>query len=105
MSVFSIIPKQARLLAVRSWPGNEDSIENLFGDKVRKSNAHYDWDILSEEGVRVEPVFRGDWIVLDLNNGIRRFTHAQFEKEFTVMENVFDLQFPQDHDDPNEEQK
>lgn len=103
MSVFSVIPKQSRLLAVRSWPGNEEDIENIFGDKVRKSQAHYDWDIIGPSGNRESPVFRGDWIVLDSQNGIKKYTNAEFEKEFTIMENVFHLQFPQDHEKHEEQ--
>lgn len=103
VSVFTVIPKQARLLAVRSWPGNEDDIENIFGDRVRKSPAHYDYDILGPSGSREAPVFRGDWIVLDADNNIKRYTHVQFEKEFTIMENVFHVQYPQDHTLPEEQ--
>lgn len=105
MSVFSVIPKQSRLIAVRSWPGNEDDIENIFGDKVRKSQAHYDWDILGPSGNRVAPVFRGDWIVLDAENNIKRYTNAQFENEFTIMENVFNIQPPAEDPTQYEEQE
>lgn len=105
MSVFSIIPKQARLLAVRSWPGNEEDIENIFGDKVRKSQAHYDWDIVGPSGSREGAIFRGDWIVLDSENKLRKYTNAEFEKEFIIMENVFHVDYPEDMKTQPQEEK
>lgn len=97
MSAFTVIPKgKGRYLAVRSWPGNEEDIENIFGDRVRKSESpgFYDWELVTESGYEVDPVCRGDWLVLTPNNVIQRVPQKEFEKEFTIMESIFNIPNP-----------
>lgn len=96
MSAFTVVPKQTRMTAVRSWPGNEETIENLFGDRVVKSEDpdYYDWQIISHGRYDVQVVERGDWLVLTGHNHIVRYTHEKFEDEFILMESVFDLPDP-----------
>lgn len=96
MSAFTVVPKQTRMTAVRSWPGNEETIENLFGDRVVKSKApgYYDWTIPAQGGYEFDVVQRGDWLVLTEHNQIVRYTHEKFEDKFVIMESVFDLPDP-----------
>lgn len=97
MSAFAVVPKStARCLAVRSWPGNEDDIENIFGHRVRKSEdpGFYDWVLLSESGYVADPVSRGDWLVLDPKNEIRRYSAEEFTAKFSIMESIFNLPDP-----------
>ena len=97
MSVFSVVPKDtSRFLAVRSWPGNEEDIENIFGDRLRKSKhpRFYDWELVSISGYQVDPVERGDWLVLYPDNTIKKYRHKEFEDKFILMESVFNLPDP-----------
>lgn len=96
MSAFSIVPRQTRQLAVRSWPGNEETIENLFGDRVVKSEDpdYYDWKIPSQGGYEFDVVQRGDWLVLTERGRVVKYTHEKFEAEFVIMESAFDLEDP-----------
>lgn len=96
MSAFTVVPKQTRMTAVRSWPGNEESIKNIFGDRVVESEApdYYDWQIPAQGGYEFDVVQRGDWLVLTGHNQIVRYTHEKFENEFIIMESVFDLPDP-----------
>lgn len=97
MSVFSVVPRDTtRYLAVRSWPGNEEDIENIFGDRVRKSEApnFYDWELVSQGGYEVDPVGRGDWLVLEPSNVIQHYTAEEFTEKFTILESIFELPDP-----------
>lgn len=96
MSAFSVIPRgEGRFLAVRSWPGNEEDIENIFGDRVRKvDSTFYDWELVTAAGYEVDPVCRGDWLVLSPSNSIKKYSHKEFEAKYLVMESIFDLPNP-----------
>lgn len=97
MSAFSVVPKESsRYLAVRSWPGNEEDIESIFGDRVRKSEApnFYDWELVTTAGYEIEPVQRGDWLVLTPKNSIQRYSAEEFTSKFSIMESIFNLPDP-----------
>lgn len=97
MSAFSAVPKDtSRYLAVRSWPGNEEDIENIFGDRVRRSEApnFYDWELVTSAGYEVEPVSRGDWLVLTPKNAIKRYSAEEFNDKYSIMESIFTLDDP-----------
>ena len=97
MSAFTVIPKDMdRHLAVMSWPGNEEKIENIFGSRVQRTEDpdFYDWLLLSESGYEAEPVQQGNWIVLSPDNSIKVYSHDDFTSEFTILETAFELHDP-----------
>lgn len=97
MSAFTVVPKdEGRYLAVRSWPGNEEDIENIFGERIRKSvqPRFYDWELISVSGYKVDPVQRGDWLVLFPNNDIHKYSQREFSAKFIIMESIFNLPDP-----------
>lgn len=101
MSAFTVAPKNTRMLAVRSWPGDEETIENLFGDRVSKvMGQSYDWEVRSHGRYTDQLVQRGDWFVLTGHNHIVRYTHEKFEADFIILESAFDLDNPTGMQEP-----
>lgn len=96
MSAFSVIPKETnRHIAVRSWPGNESDIEDIFGDRVCKVTSNfYDYALVSVGGYMHDPICRGDWLVLAPNNIIEHLTSEEFTAKFSILESIFDLPDP-----------
>lgn len=95
MSAFTVVPKETQMLAVRSWPGNEETIENLFGDRVHAvMDNSCDWEIRPHGRYTDQLVQRGDWFVLTGHNHIVRYTHEKFEATFIIVESAFDLDDP-----------
>lgn len=96
MSAFAVVPKETnRFIAVRVWPGNEDDVESIFGDWVRKaSSSFYDYVLSPADGRDSEPLSRGDWLVLTPTNQVEHYTTAEFSSRFTIMESIFNLPDP-----------
>lgn len=96
MSAFSVVPKAtSRFLAVRVWPGNEDDLENIFGDRLVKSDtSFYEYAVVSAGGHEHTPVSRGDWLVLTPSNVVEVYSTKDFDQKFSIMESIFNLPDP-----------
>ena len=97
MSAFSVVPKDlTRYLAVRVWPGNEEDVENIFGDYVAFADpgSLHDYLLVSENGEYTTAIARGDWLVLHPDNTVEHLSTTKFSEKFTILESVFNLPDP-----------